>query len=439
MQPLFQHRLFVPVFVTLIALLGTAHLVFVFFSPPGFFVDEAATGAHVRAMLQHGANAHGETWPLFSASLGGGYTTPIYLYPLVAWSFIFGTSEVALRLFSQIATLAAIGILAWSIRYWVSKKAAFIAAVVALALPWGWLQGSLAWDPALVPLFVAASFFCFTLLLFATRRWVRIVSTIGLPVFLVGLAYLYPPCRITAPLLYLLFYGVLLYKKSLSWWVVIACSLGAAVIAIPLALFMIEPASLERSQALSVFAGVPIPVGIAQALSNMWLLVNPVFLFLTGDANLRHATGIQGMLGFGAIIPLLTTLFIAVKHWAEQKKPTRLSLLALIAGGGFLAALIGSALTNEGQPHSLRASAAWPFLVIFISLGWLVLVRHATQKVIITAMTLFIVGTSFYALDLAVFYPARAASSFDTAVRAQIKRGELPDYPSLALDYYKSR
>src|SRR5680860_979184 len=55
-------------------------------SPPGFYIDEAASGAHVVAMVTNYTNAHGQAWPLFSQSLGGGFTTPIYLYPLSIWA-----------------------------------------------------------------------------------------------------------------------------------------------------------------------------------------------------------------------------------------------------------------------------------------------------------------------------------------------------------------
>ncbi|HEU5122142.1 MAG TPA: hypothetical protein VFT59_04815 [Candidatus Saccharimonadales bacterium] len=439
MQAILQHRYFTPIALLIIVLLAILHLALLPITPPGFFLDEAATGAHVVAMIHHGTNAHGEAWPLFSESLGGGYTTPIYLYPLVAWSFLFGASELSLRAFSQISTLIAVGLVAWALRYWLDKKAALIAAIVGLALPWGWLQGSLAWDPALVPLFIAISFFCFTLLLFSEKKIARITGMVILPVSLIALAYLYPPCRITAPLLYLLFYGALLYKKAISWRIVALSCVGAAIIAIPLALFMIEPSSLERSQSLSVFAHVPFVTGIALGLSNIWQLISPVFLFLAGDPNLRHSTIIQGMLGFGAIIPFFVTIFFGTKQWIGQKPFSNLSLLAVTAGIGILASLLGSALTNEGQPHSLRATAAWPFFVIIITIGWLALARYASRRLVMAATALFTVGTIAYIIDLATFYPDRAASSFDVQARDQIKHGETPSYPDLSLEYYKSR
>lgn len=426
--------------IAVICLLVVLRLVILTFSPPGFYVDEAATGAHVQAMVRHGTNAHGVSWPLFSESLGGGYTTPIYLYPLAAWGALFGTSELAIRAFSQVCTLLAVGILAWSLRYWLNKKAALVAAAVGLALPWGWLQGSLAWDPALVSLVVSIIFCSFTLLLFSRSRRARIAAAIALPAFLVGLAYLYPPCRLSAPLLYALLYGVLLYKKAVSWRLVILSSVGAAILAIPLALFMFEPAALGRSSAVSVFHDSSLLGGLLHAIGNLLLLLNPVFLFGVGDPNLRHSTGIQGMLGLAALLPLGALLYVGYKtlkqtSLAAIKRP--LPLLALLSAGAIIISYLGSAFTGEGQPHSLRATAAWPFFVILITLGWLELQRRS-RRLLVGAITVAAITTLAYTADLAFFYPSRAASSFDADTRNALKSGQQIDYPELARKYYQN-
>ncbi len=120
-------------------------------SPPGFFKDEAASQAHVVMMVKNHTNTAGQSWPLFSQSLGGGFTTPVYLYPLSAWAMIFGSSNISLRAFSQFATVIAILFVALGMRLWLGKRSGLIALAVGLALPWNWLQGSIAWDPVMTP------------------------------------------------------------------------------------------------------------------------------------------------------------------------------------------------------------------------------------------------------------------------------------------------
>jgi len=411
------------------------------FSPPGFYIDEAASGAHVVSMLAQGTNAHGQAWPLFSSSLGGGYTTPIYLYPVTAWSAIFGTSEVSLRYFSEFITLLAVGFISLATSFWLGKRIALVAAIVGLALPWGWLQGSLAWDPAMVPLLVAVSFFAFSALLFSRSKSLKITSTILLPVTLIALAYLYPPARVTAPLLYLTFYVTLYIRKAMSLKIILLSAAAAFVLVLPLAAFMIQPEALGRTSTLSVFSGTSLIGGLGTLGLNILLLLNPVFLFFVGDFNLRHSTLFQGMLGFGALIPVVVVVAYAIKNRRikfSPKKNTR-HLFILIAALGVLFSILGSALTGEGQPHSLRASAAWPFMVLIISLGWYIIFEARRRVLTYVAVAVFIVGTAAYTVDIAFYYPARAAESFDVPAREKLFQGQQTDYPPMVLDYYKNK
>lgn len=414
------------------------------FSPPGFFLDEAATGAHVVAMLHQGTNAHAVPWPLFSESLGGGYTTPIYLYPLVGWAALFGTSELALRYFSVVFTLLAIILMAAAMNKWFGRREALITAAAMLALPWGWLQGSLAWDPALVPFFVALAFLSFTLLYHSSKSLDRTLSYGLFPLSLLGLAYLYPPLRVTAPLLFVAGYVVLLRRKRIDLRTVTVTCLIAAIISLPLLQFMLQPAALGRTSALSVFHDTSIFGGLWLAVINMLGLLNPFFLFINGDPNLRHATGIQGMLGIATVIPLVA-LAIAIIRATWNRTVARTfdhTTLLLIGIGifGVLASLLGSALTNESQPHSLRATAAWPFAAILIVIGWRIILAHRSKLLRYGAIAVCIIATIGYVVDLAFFYPTRAAGSFDTPQREAIYHHQAtPGYPDMARQYYETR
>lgn len=426
----------------LAGLLAATRLAVLPFTPPGFYVDEAGVGANVRAMLDSSASSSGVKWPFFADSVAGGFTSPVYLYPLTIWSQTFGAGERALRYFSAVATLISIVMLALAVRYWMGRRFALMQAVVALALPWGWLQGSLAWDPALVPLFISAAFLSFSALLFSAntghRRWALLL----LPASLVGAAYLYPPSRASAPLLGLALYAVLWRRRAISTRSVAGSAAFALVLALPLVHFMTSPAARQRSVTLSVFTGVSVWDGFVHLVANLWLLLSPAFLFLQGDPNLRHSTGRQGMLGLAAVIPVLVVVAYAGHRCAVRAQrrsapaSDRLPLLLAVATAGTFAGLIGSALTWEGQPHSLRACAAWPFLAILVTIGWSLLLRGPTVAVVV-AMGVFAVGTATYVADLVLRYPDRAAVWFDVGVREQIERGAAVDYPELGLRYYQ--
>jgi 4-amino-4-deoxy-L-arabinose transferase-like glycosyltransferase len=414
-------------------------------TPPGFYLDEAASGSHVVSMLANGTNAHGESWPLYSASLGGGYTTPIYLYPLTAWAFLFGTSEYALRAFSLFATILAAALLSLTVRLWLGNKAAVIAGLTSLILPWGWIQGSLAWDPALVPLFMAASLLCVSIALKAYSARHRVIAAAASGLALIALAYLYPPCRVTAPLLLASYYGLLFYQKKISLRFILITAGAFALLCVPLLQFMLQPDALERSSELSVFHNTTIAQGLWQVIVNFFGMLSPMFLFGTGDSNLRHSTGYQGMLGFAAIPPLVALLYVALRklrHYMQTwRQPiSQMQWLGILSIACVAFSLLGSALTAEGQPHSLRATAAWPFFVVLITMGWSYVTSRLSQTLRITVLALAAIATIAYVYDLTVRYPARSADAFDVSSRQIIKSGQNPvDYPQLSIFYYEHK
>lgn len=414
-----------------IALIGL-HFITLVVTPPGFFVDEALTGAHVTSMHARGTDANGTAWPLFSSSVGGGYTTAVYLYPLVGWASIFGSQEFALRAFSAFVTMLAIGALGLSMYLWThSKKTMCLTWIVGLIIPWAWLGGSVAWDPALLPLFVALAWLGFSGLLNHSRHHTSwfILMSISL---LLG-AYLYPPFRVSGPLLlfaaayYAYSHQRITVKQLLSTFTI------AGLFALPLLTFLLQPSAMGRTQALSVFATGGVLGGTVQTIVNFLLLLNPITLFVTGDPNLRHSTGFFGMLGGVGLIGACG--LIAMWRWPRhQQRATRTILLASSVGVGL--ALLGSALTNEGQPHYLRATAAWPFFVILITVGWHY-VLLARRRYAYAAILLCALLTTGYVADLVITYPARSASAFDTDTRRSIQSGKAVPYPNSAMLYYQ--
>lgn len=385
-------------------------------SPPGFYVDEAATSVHVVAMVTHQTNAQGQAWPLFSQSLGGGFTTPVYLYSLSAWAGVFGSSNISLRAFSQFVTVIAILFVALGMRLWLGKRSGLIALAVGLALPWGWLQGSITWDPVMTPLMVSIAFFGFSLLITRTSSKSRLTGMILLPTSLIFLAYSYPPYWVSAPILFLAAYLTLYFKKHISIKNIIVSCVAAAILAIPLLLFILQPNTLDRTSNIGIFSNVTILEGIGLFLKNILLLINPVFLFIYGDSNMRHSVGIQGMLGLAALIPIGVLACFAIKKLFRNKKKlfeNQEFTVVMIGICGFIISLIGSALTNEGQPHSLRACGAWPFAIILVTVGWGLILRQKQKWLKRTAITIFILASLAYSIDLAFFFPVRSANDFD--------------------------
>ncbi|WP_156362806.1 hypothetical protein [Xylophilus sp. Leaf220] len=436
-----------PGWVVAVLVLVAARAVFITVAPPGFYVDEAAGAAHAIALLHHGHDAWGTPHPLYSPSLGGGFSTAFYLYPLAAWMAAFGTSEVAIRAFSLASTFVAIAILGVGIRRWFGRREAWLSAATALALPWNWIQGNMAWDPALVPLVVASGFWAFSRIVVPpVSNCGRRASLVLFPVLLLLLAYLYPPMRVTAPLLFLGAYVVFWHQKRIGIGELVATVLFCSALAVPLLQFMLQPEALVRARLLSVFHGASLAEGSRAFGANMLRLLAPTTLFLTGDPNLRHGTGFQGLLGLASLPPLLGLAAAAIRTFIgrrskPQRHAVRMGFLLVVACTGWLASLAGAALTNEGQPHSLRSCAAWPFATIVLVVGWRCLLeaplpRHVRRL----AIAFFAIGTAGYAVHAARTYPTQAMEAFDTSARRQILSGQpTSDYSALARRYYETR
>lgn len=180
-------------------------------------------------------------------------------------------------------------------------------------------------------------------------------------------------------------------------------------------------------------------------LSNFIAMLNPIFLFITGDANLRHATGQQGMLGLATLPPLLTLLYIGICRLLAYRDTRDLAItptisLLSLACVGIILSILGSALTAEGQPHSLRATAAWPFFVILITIGWIKLLALPQVWLRRSALVIALLATSWYLIDFAFYYPDRSAAAFDVPARQAIT-SHSPDnnYPALAKYYYEHK
>lgn len=388
-------------------------------SPPGFYIDEAASQSHIIAMVKNQTNADGQPWPFYSKSLGGGFTTPVYLYSASLWSAIFGTSKLAIRLFSQFITIISIFFIGLSLKNFFDKKTALIGTIIGLVLPWGWLQGSLAWDPVLVPFMTSLVFLGWSISSNNKKNKQIISGEILMLVGLLLLMYTYPPYWVSAPILACVLFFSLYIKKIISFRNIIILTTLAIILALPLMSFILQPGALSRSLELSVFSYGSVIEGFLAFLINILKLINPIFLFFIGDQNLRHATVYQGMLGFGSVVPIVFVI-INVFKWIKKKERLLITqkeiYVLVISAVGYIACLIGSALTIEGQPHSLRSCAVWVFAVIIITVGWKLIIKYKKRWLTFVAVVILIISTFVYVIDLAFFYPKRATEYFSLLI-----------------------
>lgn len=411
------------------------------YSPPGFYVDEAIGAANIISVRETGRNLRQESFPLYTLAGGGGFVTPTYMYSGVVWSAVFGDNEYAFRLHSLFYTLLAIAILMYVAYLWWGREAAIVTGLVASLIPWSWHQGVLAWDPALIPFWISLTLAGWSYI--RTRGWSTVAWGIMLAGF-VGAAYTYPPTRITVAILGPIFV-LSLWKHIKSHWVsMVLGGILAALSMVPLLQFSLTPTALGRAGFLTVWGpgareafGVEgFWGGVMLAGKNMLQLSNPVFLFFSGDSNLRHGTqtGMLGLGSFSILIGALALLFQKKKKQPKGKGKNSTRLLFVIIIVSILASYLGSALTWEGQPHSLRAISAWPFYALLM--GWgLSRIIHAGANYWKPVLLVYAIVTSLFLWHYHTQFIQIAGPSFDEHIRPDLIEAAKSNRPNSEIQY----
>jgi hypothetical protein len=353
--------------IALIVLLNLVRFIGLESSPPGFDIDEAAGAAHVICLQQTGRDFDHQSYPLFSAGLGGGFYTPAFLYGEYGWTSIFGHTVQAFRSFSAAATALTVLFLC----LWAGGResdtngdAAGFALWVGLSasvMPWAFQFSRIAWDPPLAVLFLVMA-------LWASGLRRGLANKICPGVFLALAAYSYPPMRVMVVVFWLLL-PERTWRSKLS-------DLGLfAVACIPLVFRSLDASFTARGNWLLLWSDDP---ANPYANADLWNLgrgfvhqmlqhLSLPFLFLRGDANLRHSTGTTGMLSWLDAVAWVGGI-VLLARWLIDRRPrgaTQSKGILLVATSGALLGIVPAAVTWEGVPHALRAIAAWPFLALF--------------------------------------------------------------------------
>jgi hypothetical protein len=389
-------------------------------SPPGFYIDEAAINAQVICVRQSGENLQGQHLPLLSEVLSGGFLTPSYLYPALAWTSIFGDSIASFRSFTAyFSVLFIAGSFLFGFRFWRTPEAAWLCALSAALSPWAFQFSRIAWDPSLVPAYTVWAF----ALLWASERYRK--SQLALSGILFSLAaYCYPPLRVQLAIMMPFAILGLVFAWKRDWKQYLIPVATAFVVSSPLLKMTLSGEIQGRFAMLSIFnhdylihtyGSDSVASGLNALLENFRLLLSPLYLVAHGDANLRHSTGSFGVWGwldclgvFGAVI-----VFLMISSGRSKLKFARFEISFVIVG--YLAGLLPAALTWESNPHALRSLGAVVFLSLGVGGALSLLWRYSRS------MRSAIVGISFVSFLLFVHvyfvdYPKSARAWFDADV-----------------------
>lgn len=284
--------------LALIIAINLARFIGLGISPPGFYVDEATGAAHVICLQQGGRDFYDHPYPLFAAGFEGGFYTPAFLYGEYLWTALLGHSVAAFRSFSALVTCLTILFLC----LWVrgrqragrghGGRVVLWVALSASVMPWALQFSRIAWDPPLAALFLVMALWASGL---GGGLRVRLM-----PGILLALAtYSYPPMRVIAVAFWLLLPGR-------GWREKLGDMALFALVCTPLLLQSLDPGFTARGQLLTLwsdhpenpYANAALPGLLLGFLRQMLDHLTPSFLFLSGDANLRHSIQSTGMLSW---------------------------------------------------------------------------------------------------------------------------------------------
>jgi hypothetical protein len=443
--------------VAILATLGATWLVVRFcglgVSPPGFFMDEAAPAVHAMCLAETGKDMDGNAWPLYSSAAGGGHHPLTLMAFDIPWMKIFGTSRQAFRAVSAFwILLTAFGLffIARDVLALMSPASSdgpgsaaeketrrafpWMVLLAALLSPWSFQFSRVGWESPLAPAYMILMMMA---LLRSHRggKWAIAWSVLAGCCAAASMTS-YPPLRAAVPLVFAIVVGLLL-AVTREWsakWIFIKQFLSASLVAAacfaPTAHMLMESKINDRMNNVAIWnarwmhenAGA---LGrwtfLTKAfLDNMALHLRPSFLFIDGDASLRHNPHLSGQLSPLDMLALFFVLwmgssFIARLVRGRSPLPGASGLvlspstrwLVAIAALALLFGFIGlapAALTFEAIPHAMRGIGAWPFVALFsgavLTLGW----THRrwmapVLTVVAIAYTVYYLPAYFHAYD----------------------------------------
>lgn len=389
-------------------------------APPGLFVDESSIGLNAYTMLKNGVDEHGVAYPLYFKAFGD-YKNGLFVYSVVPFFKLFGTSIESLRLTAAIWGLATVGIFSFWVKSQNVRKGLWLLCVgICLSSPWLLQLSRVAFEVATYPFFLILAAVAYWKIVHATEKaainpWMSYRWYLLFSGALVGVFYAYTSGRMIAPLLLLAGFVLRLKKSKLSH-----LCMGLALFGIGI----LPAVSWERANQGALLARYAV-VGLSNYTTSPQEFIttasrqyiqhfSPTFLLSTGDGNLRHSQ--SGLLLVATVPLILVGLLTTVKNTAH-----RFYLWALI---GFLVSPIPSALTIQ-SPHSLRSSSLAVFALLFAVKGILELSRIQIGRVLLAVCCVGILlqsltwlsrYTTTYVGSSAVWFDEGTVQALDYAV-----------------------
>ena len=382
------------------------YLIGIDYAPAPFFLDEFLVQAEVikKAWLNGGGN---NSWIIIQhGNMGGYFSYGPYVFIASIFAKVNGVSIFSSRLPGALFALLTGIFIYFTLRILdISKEFSLLGPVFYLLMPTVIVQSRVAWDPSMYPLICTGGAFVAEVAFSRTQYWRSghlkgLFISFGITGFLAGLiCWVYPAGRLTG-LIFTLFcciritlmsakLSVATAKQKLQVVFIAFSGLIAGLTPAVLSLFhelnRIE-GGLDRTNGELIFGSDNI---IARILSNYTSnILDWSYLIFRGDPNLRHSLGFFGAIGPAGIAILCMVAANAFYRrrldCKERSKlsPNRAKALSL----AYIIVFTSPAALSIVSPHSLRASASFPFWACLATIAVVDLFAIFNQKMVFWAL-----------------------------------------------------
>jgi 4-amino-4-deoxy-L-arabinose transferase-like glycosyltransferase len=336
-------------------------------NPPGFFIDESSVAYNAHAIVETGADEHGEEWPLYFRAFGD-YKNPTYIYMLAALFRLTGPSVAAARLLSaSLGVLAALALGLLGARVTGRGAAGLLTCLTALLTPWLFELSRVVLEVAVYPLAIALLLLCVHR---ASRKeaW-RFADAAFVAAALALVTYSYSTGRLSGPLLAL---GLPLIATSrarlrsvLMTWALYALAL------VPMLVYHLRhPEALTKR--FSYLTYIKPESGY---IEDTWEFFkhfagsfNPWRMMVTGDVNASQVAAIPGT-GVLLAVVFALALFGAWLALRGARREARWGSWWRYFFYGLAVSVVPASLTKE-YFHMLRLAALPVFVVVLTAPAW---------------------------------------------------------------------
>lgn len=419
-------------------------------TPSGLYWDELDTGYQSYSLLMTGKDYFGNAFPAHLRSFAD-YRSSLYMYSAVPFVKIFGLSNFSIRLPAVVFSLLTMFVLFYLARRFLKlpPNHAWIPPAVWAFAPWTLIQGRIAAESQIMPVFILLGFSFFlefirgrktaamSALFFALSLWTYGTAKLFLPLFLLLLFFSYRQKLLShlqvrsASKFIIVFFLVCSPVLIETFTKNISMRFGElSVFTDPTTASEVDYRRLESS----LGGGTQRTLGMqpsllekavynkftfwgSKLLGNYAMALSTDFLFQSGDPQLRHNLNLANT---GQFYLIEAMAFILGLVYALNTKKTFLI-------GWLIIAPLSSIITRDGGNHGPRLLPLLPPLVFLISLGVSQLLKNKfTRIAYLSAYSLSVFMAVFY---LFTTYRVLSATAFNTgfmeaAVYAKSQEGK---------------